>query len=294
MKLDFDNFPAMKTLAADVRQKAVEFAESLGARGPRPTTVLGTAVTLAREWKSGRLPTRPISAPFLVQPRAGRWVIKRSTDEKPSHTFMRMDDAVRRAQQLAREVGAACFVFGPGGTLIERFEARAIAEMKLPKEPVVEALEARETVGEPPAEASPVVVANEATVARETMTVVEAEKGSLEVPAEVATETIEAPVAAAEAQHVTQVTKTLDAASVAEVAGTLDAGSVAEVAGTLEATSVAEVAESARNAAPVRVKKAQGKWAVVVDEVIEMLPTRAKAIKRAYELGHKLGRQVLS
>lgn len=127
MKLDLDKFPTIKNLADDVREKALEYASTLGARGPRPTTVLGTAVTLAKEWKSGRLPTRPVAAPFLVQPRQGRWIIKRSNEADPSHTFLKKDDAVRRAQELARAAGAACFVFGPGGTLVERYEARTLA-----------------------------------------------------------------------------------------------------------------------------------------------------------------------
>ena len=138
MKLDFDKFPTIKNLAEDVREKALEYAATLGARGPRPTTVLGTAVTLAKEWKSGRLPARPLSAPFLVQPRQGRWVIKRSTDTEPSHTFSKKDDAVRRAQELAKAAGAACFVFGPGGTLIERYEAKALAQLTLVPEVTVE------------------------------------------------------------------------------------------------------------------------------------------------------------
>ena len=94
MKLDLDKFPTIKNLADDVRETALEYASSLGARGPRPTTVLGTAVTLAKEWKSGRLPARPVAAPFLVQPRQGRWVIKRSNETDPSHTFIKKDDAV--------------------------------------------------------------------------------------------------------------------------------------------------------------------------------------------------------
>jgi uncharacterized protein YdaT len=170
VKLDFNQFPAIKNLSADVREKALEYAETLGARGPRPTTVLGTAVTLAQEWKSGRLPTRPIAAPYLVQPKNGRWVIKRSSSELASHVYMRKDDAVRRAQELAKQEGAACFVFGPGGTLIERYEARAIAAMHFPLvnvevapaavEPPVEAqtieLTPIESKVEPQVEAAPV------------------------------------------------------------------------------------------------------------------------------------------
>ncbi len=281
MKLDFDNFPAMKNLAADVRQKAVEFAESLGARGPRPTTVLGTAVTLAREWKSGRLPTRPISAPFLVQPRAGRWIIKRSTDEKASHTFMRMDDAVRRAQQLAREAGAACFVFGPGGTLIERFEARVIAEMKLPKEPVVEASEVQDAVEEKseavcaPLEVAPAVEASPVADAVAQIDVANA----IQVEEIQIVQAIGTPIEVVETH----------AAPTIEVFETLEKN----VEAPIEAveTQAAEVTEAS---GPIRVKKAHGKWAVLIDEVVEVLPTRAKAIKRAFELGHKLGRQVLS
>lgn len=150
MKLDFDKFPTIKNLAEDVREKALEYAATLGARGPRPTTVLGTAVTLANEWKSGRLPARPLSAPFLVQPRQGRWVIKRSTDTEASHTFSKKDDAVRRAQELAKAAGAACFVFGPGGTLIERYEAKALAQLTLVPELIAEPMAVIEPVTSAP------------------------------------------------------------------------------------------------------------------------------------------------
>lgn len=179
MKLDFDKFPTIKNLAEDVREKALEYAATLGARGPRPTTVLGTAVTLAKEWKSGRLPARPLSAPYLVQPRQGRWVIKRSTDTDPSHTFSKKDDAVRRAQELAKAAGAACFVFGPGGTLIERYEAKALAQLVLVPAPVevVEVVAAEPLA--PQMEAAPeaievayepVIVASEPELVAETFT----------------------------------------------------------------------------------------------------------------------------
>jgi|GEM_PF-2543399 len=160
MKLDFDKFPTIKNLAEDVREKALEYAATLGARGPRPTTVLGTAVTLAKEWKSGRLPARPLSAPYLVQPRQGRWVIKRSTDTDPSHTFSKKDDAVRRAQELAKAAGAACFVFGPGGTLIERYEAKALAQLVLVPAPV-EVVEVAQAIEAMPKTSEPIVIASE-------------------------------------------------------------------------------------------------------------------------------------
>jgi len=160
MKLDFDKFPTIKNLAEDVREKALEYAATLGARGPRPTTVLGTAVTLAKEWKSGRLPARPLSAPYLVQPRQGRWVIKRSTDTEPSHTFSKKDDAVRRAQELAKAAGAACFVFGPGGTLLERYEAKALAQLVLVPEPVAEVV-----ASAPDIAVAPIIMAAEPEVA---------------------------------------------------------------------------------------------------------------------------------
>ncbi len=258
MKLDFDKFPTIKNLADDVRAKALEYASSLGARGPRPTTVLGTAATLAKEWKAGRLPTRPNAAPFLVQPRQGRWVIKRSTDTEPSHTFSKKDDAVRRAQQLARAAGAACFVFGPGGTLIERYEARALAQLALveplPAEPVLEAapeIGATQTIAEPVLEAAPEIVA--------TQTIVEPVLEA--APEIVAAETIVAPVA-----------------EIAEVVAA-------------EETS-AEVIEAVAGE-PIRVQKQGAKWLVILGEgQSESQPTQKKAVARAKALGKKLGRPV--
>lgn len=155
MTQELEKLPTIKNLADDVRQKALEYAESLGARGPRPTTALGTAVTLAKEWKSGRLPPRPVSPPFLVQPRFGRWLIKRSNESAASHTFIKKDDAVRRAQALAKKAGAACFVFGPGGTLIERYEAQRERPPAPPAPPVLVEAPA------PEPEPEPVVIAPE-------------------------------------------------------------------------------------------------------------------------------------
>jgi hypothetical protein len=98
----------------------------LGARGPRPTTVLGTAVNLAQEWRQGRLPAESGSGEglaLLVQPRQGRWIIRAANHSEASHVFSVREDAVRRAQELGIERNVPVFVFGPGGTLIERYAA---------------------------------------------------------------------------------------------------------------------------------------------------------------------------
>jgi len=126
MSVEFNESPAIRSLSDDLRAKALEYASALGARGPRPTTVLGTAVTLAREWKSGRLSAdvdgdRGVA--LLVQPRGGRWVIRRANAPEPTHVFSVREDAVRRAQELALGLSAPVFVFGPGGTLLERYAA---------------------------------------------------------------------------------------------------------------------------------------------------------------------------
>ena len=262
MKLDVNQFPAMKNLTEDVKKKALEYAETLGARGPRPTTVLGTAVTLANEWKSGRLPSKPLAAPFLVQPRSGRWVIKRSNSELASHVYMRKDDAVRRAQELAKAEGAACFVFGPGGTLIERYEARAIAQMEFP---AVEA-EVAKAIEPEVAEVAEVAKAIEPEVAK----VVEV--------AEVA------PVV--EAIEVAPVVESVEVAPVVEVVETVEAETALEES---EAPAVIDPDE-----APIRVKRVANKWLVLMgDGRSESLPTKAKAVKRAQELAKKLGRAVV-
>lgn len=266
MKLDLNQFPAMKNLTEDVKKKALEYAETLGARGPRPTTVLGTAVTLANEWKSGRLPSKPLAAPFLVQPKSGRWVIKRSNSELASHVYMRKDDAVRRAQELAKAEGAACFVFGPGGTLIERYEARAIAQMEFP---VVEAEVAVE-------------------VAKVEAEAVKVEVEAVKVEAEaVKVEAIEvAPVVEVEVAPVVEVVPVVEV----EVAPVVELAPVVEtVVEEVEAPVVIDPYE-----APIRVKRVANKWLVLMgDGRSESLPTKAKAVKRAQELGKKLGRAVV-
>lgn len=262
MKLDLNQFPTIKNLAEDVREKALEYAATLGARGPRPTTVLGTAVTLAKEWKSGRLPARPVSAPFLVQPRQGRWVIKRSTEAEPSHTFSKKDDAVRRAQELARAAGAACFVFGPGGTLVERYEARALAQLALvpepTPEPVVELAPALDLV---PAPAPAVDLAPE--------------------PALDLAPALEAVVAPE---------PTLELAPAPEAVITPEPA--------LEPAPIVEdddlPTDNPSGDDPIRVKKLAGKWALILgDGRTEIFPAKNKAINRAKVLAKKLGRAVV-
>jgi hypothetical protein len=45
---------------------------------------------------------------------------------------------------------------------------------------------------------------------------------------------------------------------------------------------------------PIRVKKLQGKWAIIIgDGRTETQPSRPKAVKRAKELAAKLGRAVV-
>ncbi len=272
MKLDFDKFPTIKNLADDVRQKALEYASSLGARGPRPTTVLGTAATLAKEWKAGRLPTRPNAAPYLVQPRQGRWVIKRSTDTDPSHTFSKKDDAVRRAQQLARAAGAACFVFGPGGTLIERYEARALAQLAL-VEPLATELEpeivATATIAPLIVETAPEIVAAEAIVP------FEVEAAPEIAPEIVAAETI-APFVIEAAPEIAPEIVATETIAPFEVAAV-----------------VAEATDAALTGDPIRVHKQGAKWLVILGEgQTESQPTQKKAVARAKALGKKLGRPV--
>ena len=254
MKLDFDKFPTIKNLAEDVREKALEYAATLGARGPRPTTVLGTAVTLAKEWKSGRLPARPLSAPFLVQPRQGRWVIKRSTDTEPSHTFSKKDDAVRRAQELAKAAGAACFVFGPGGTLIERYEAKALAQLTLVPEVTVE----------------PIAVAAVPEVTVEPIAVLAVPELSADVAVEVAAE------------------------AAVEMAAEVAVEPMVVVVEPEIAAELAPEIEVASDEAPIRVIKVGGKWMMLLGEDrSESYPTQKKALARANALAKKLGRTVV-
>ncbi len=275
MKLELDKFPTIKNLADDVREKALEYAAKLGARGPRPTTVLGTAVTLAKEWKSGRLPARPVAAPFLVQPRQGRWVIKRSTEPEPSHTFMKKDDAVRRAQELAKAAGAACFVFGPGGTLIERYEARTLAALTLAPEPAAAPEPEPQPIVEAPAvmqavAAAPVV---EAAIEAVAPSVVEVAVEAVAPPVvEVAVEAVAPPLL--EAVVVAPATE-------AEAPALEDD----ELPGPSEATAGEE---------PIRVKKLANKWALIMgDGRTETHATQKKAVARAKALAKKLGRPVV-
>ncbi|MFO0745339.1 MAG: DUF2188 domain-containing protein [Myxococcota bacterium] len=255
MTIDLEKLPAIRNLSEDVRQKALEFAGALGARGPRPTTTLGTAVTLAQEWKSGRLPTKQGGPAVLVQPRNGRWIIRRADSEHATHTFQVREDAVRRAQDLARRYATACLVFGPGGSLIERYGApgspAAAAEVPPIVEPVV-------VVAAPP---EPVVVAAEAVVAAEPVVVAE-------------------PVIIPE--------PIIEAIAVEPIA--VEPTAIESVVEVVADEPEPVIAVTDLEAAPIRVKRMANKWAVVLgDGRTESFHTKQKAHKRAKDLAAALG-----
>ncbi|MCC6619709.1 MAG: DUF2188 domain-containing protein [Deltaproteobacteria bacterium] len=279
MQRDLDKLPALKNLTEDVRQKALEFADALGARGPRPTTVLGTAVTLAQEWKSGRLPAKQGGPAVLVQPRNGRWIIRRADSEHATHTFVVREDAVRRAQEVARRQGTACLVFGPGGTLIERYEAPgttapAAVATPIPKpepRPLPRPLPKPEPVA-----LAPVPEPEPAPVALAPVPQPEPEPVALAPEPE--------PVALApEPEPVGLPPEPEPVALPPEP----------EPAVFVAAPDV-DTLPSDPDAEPIRVKKLAHKWAVILgDGRTESFPTRQKAHKRAKDLGRALGRPVI-
>lgn len=270
MTIDLEKLPAIRNLSDDVRQKALEFAGALGARGPRPTTVLGTAVTLAQEWKSGRLPVKQGGPAVLVQPRNGRWIIRRADSEHATHTFLVREDAVRRAQDLARRYGAACLVFGPGGTLIERYGAPGAAA---------------------PAAVTPVV-------APEPVAVAEPQIMEVVAAAEVAP-TSPAVEPVAEAAIVAEPEPVLAAAP--PVLEAVEVAPVPEPEPVVEAVVAAPVSEpdpepepaiaiADLEVEPIRVKRAGAKWLVVsADGRTESFTTKQKAMKRGKDLAAALG-----
>ena len=282
MTTDLAKLPALKNLTEDVRQKALEYADQLGARGPRPTTVLGTAVTLATEWKSGRLPAKGTgNAAWLVQPRQSKWILRRANDADPKFTFNNREDAVRRAQALAKEDRVACLVFGPGGTLTERYEAPKLEIPRPAPRPVSEAAAAiRSFVPSAvavavaaPAPAPVIEAAPETVLEAAPETVFEAE-----------VETVPVPVPVVEAAAVVESEFVPEFES--ESAPLFEA---APVPLALPPTPITDLADG-----PIRVKRLGAKWAILATGLaLETFPTKSKAQRRAKELAAETGRTVV-
>ncbi len=296
MTIDLAKLPALKNLTEDVRQKALEYADQLGARGPRPTTVLGTAVTLATEWKSGRLPARGAgNAAWLVQPRQSKWILRRANDADPKYTFNNREDAVRRAQALAKDDGVACLVFGPGGTLTERYEAPKVEIPRPAPRPISEAAAViRSFVPSAVAVAAPapVAVIEAAPVVEAAPECVsECEPECVAVP-----ECVAAPVAESECVPETECAPASECVPVAECVPASEYAPVAAAAPALDNVPLAlppapitDLTDS-----PVRVKRLGAKWAVLgTGLALETFPTKSKAQRRAKELAAETGRTVV-
>lgn len=314
MKLDLEKLPALKNLTEDVRQKAMEYAGQLGARGPRPTTVLGTAVTLATEWKSGRLPPKTTGhAAWLVQPRQSKWILRRANEADAKYTFNNREDAVRRAQSLAKEDRVACLVFGPGGTLVERYEAPKADLPRPAPRPPAEPLSALRPLPAPslvvvasaapaprpaPAPIPAPIPASEAALVAESPVVVDdvAPAVSVVAPEALTTGTIalaavdEAPEAPAPAAAPTALEAVVAPAAI-EASTDLPEAAPTLVASPEPATHAlpTELLDG-----PIRVKRLGAKWAVLAPGLaLETFPTKAKAQRRAKELATETGRSVV-
>jgi hypothetical protein len=266
MSAELKQSPAIATLAEGLRDKALEYAAALGARGPRPTTVLGTAVTLAKEWQSGRLPEvgdADRGVALLVQPRQGRWIIRRANAAEATHVFSLRDDAVRRAQELSRQSASPVFVFGPGGTLLERYAPPAPADLRPPP-----ARPAVRPIARPiarPAVVRPVEVA----------------------PSVVAPPVVAPPVVAPPVVAPAVPVATLEAPLAPEPIVDTPAVEIA-AAPAPEVSATPEIA--ADDTLLVAVRKSGRKWAVVEPSGAKVLfPTRRKAIAHAESLATELG-----
>jgi hypothetical protein len=113
--------PAMQTLNEDLRGRAIEEANRLLDIGY--TSARATSLAIARAQGKDEHRASGKATPALhVMFADHQWVIWPEDMEEPTHRFNLMEDAYRRAHQLAVERGADVYVFGPAGELIEKNE----------------------------------------------------------------------------------------------------------------------------------------------------------------------------
>jgi uncharacterized protein YdaT len=114
----------LEELEPDVRRKALERANELIQQGYQEIRALRMATTLAREWvDNGKSSDMPMSGPSQhVMFERDSWVICPEDRSEATHSFSNLEDAIRRAHEIATEKHSAVYVYDADGAIIDKYE----------------------------------------------------------------------------------------------------------------------------------------------------------------------------
>lgn len=125
VRFDKEAYPwELEELDPDARRKALERANELIEQGYQEIRALRMATTLAREWvDNGRTSDTSMSGPSQhVMFERDSWVICPEDRSEASHSFSNLEDAIRRAHDIAAEQHSAVYVYDPNGAIIDKYE----------------------------------------------------------------------------------------------------------------------------------------------------------------------------
>lgn len=112
--------PALDRLEPDARHRALERINQLMEEGYSERQAQRIAMRLAEDWVDLEQSSNA-AAVHVVHERQG-WVIH-AKDETLDATFDRIDDALRRAHEIAAEMHVPLLVHGLDGALIDKYDA---------------------------------------------------------------------------------------------------------------------------------------------------------------------------
>lgn len=112
--------PALDRLEPDARHRALERINQLMEEGYSERQAQRIAMRLAEDWADLEQSSNEVAV-HVVHERQG-WVIH-AKDETLDATFDRIDDALRRAHEIAAEMHVPLLVHGLDGALIDKYDA---------------------------------------------------------------------------------------------------------------------------------------------------------------------------
>lgn len=122
-RFDANDYPdAMRNLDEETRRRAIEEANRLLDRGHGSGRAVAMGIARAQGVDEHRPADGGMSPSVHVLFADREWVIWPEDEAEPTHRFNALEDAFRRAHQLAVERASDLYVFGPGGELIEKSE----------------------------------------------------------------------------------------------------------------------------------------------------------------------------
>lgn len=112
--------------AEQYNEGASEFADANDYEMAEGTGVNQESVVAEREAKNEGLDEHVLrnnEDPLHVEYHRDGWVLRTEDGAYQTHAFEHIEDALRRAHQIARETHVALHVHGPDGGLVDRFES---------------------------------------------------------------------------------------------------------------------------------------------------------------------------